>query len=356
MRHNILVLPILLALGGCASEAGPTAFVSVASTETPETTPVGAADASTMIVQLPPPGGVVRSVREKSYPNGLNQQAVLDGSVPGLGENQLDVSVQTAPGNGSSATLNISPPSEDGIRREIIARYPKLQMRIVTQPRRNSLGVFGLAIARGGNGARCIFAWQWVDDVRGQQSDSGVSLFGVKFGGGETPGALPAAIRIHMCRKDASVDDLAATVEGMSLAAPQVIARALEPGRAMAATTPVRGGNRASVASNAPAGSLEAALGPSRPVSVAAAEPRRKARTYVARRRARPAPEGVTQAAPAPQQPPQYAGGPRYLAPVAGAPAAPMVYANPAPMASAAPQLDPSLPAAAYRGPSARNN
>ncbi|MEI2733735.1 MAG: hypothetical protein V9G24_02275 [Rhodoblastus sp.] len=60
------------------------------------------------------------------------------------------------------------------------------------------------------------------------------------------------------------------------------------------------------------------------------------------------------------QQQPVYAGGPRYLAPVAGMPAsAPVVYGSPAPVASAAPAtagLDPSLPAAAYRGPSGRSN
>ena len=86
----------------------------------------------------------------------------------------------------------------------------------------------------------------------------------------------------------------------------------------------------------------------------------------MARRKAAPAPqeaeEGVVVArrqAPVEQQPqPVYGGGPRYLAPVAGMPtSAPVVYGTPAPVASAAPTtagLDPSLPAAAYRGPSSR--
>ncbi|MCO5085473.1 MAG: hypothetical protein M9883_01325, partial [Methylobacteriaceae bacterium] len=82
MRNSILVLPVLLALGGCASEAGPSVFLASADASTPQTMPVTGSDASLMLVQMPAPGGLVQSVREKTYPNGLNQQAVLAGAVP----------------------------------------------------------------------------------------------------------------------------------------------------------------------------------------------------------------------------------------------------------------------------------
>ncbi len=363
MRHPILILPFLLALGGCASSSGPAAFVSRADTSgAPETMPVAGADASMMLAQMPAPGGVVANVREKNYSNGLNQQAVLAGEVSGLGENRLEISVQTAAAVGPGS-LNLSPPSEAGVKREILARYPKVPMRIVTQPRQNALGVFGLAIGRAPSGARCVFAWQWVDDIhRGANSDSGFSILGKRFGGSTTAGA-PASIRVHLCRKDATVDDLAATVEGMTLAAPAIVARALDPARRVEATTPVRGvaGGNVVIASSAPEGSLESALGPQRPVAVAQAAPKARRATRVARRKppVEAGDEGVVVARQAPVAEQTYAGGPRYLAPVAGMPASPpVVYNNPAPVASAAPStagLDPSLPAAAYRGPSSRS-
>ncbi|MBX3527778.1 MAG: cellulose biosynthesis protein BcsN [Rhodoblastus sp.] len=372
MRSPVLLLPILAALAGCASDA-PTGFVSRVDTSSPETTPVSGADASMMLVQMPQPGGLVTKVREKSYANGISQQAILGGEVSGLGENHLEIYVQTSASNGAAGLLNIGPPSESGMKREILARYPKVPMRIVTQPRQNSLGVFGLAIGRASNGARCVFAWQWVDDIRrGGSQDSGFSIMGRRFGGSSSAaGATPASIRVHLCRKDATVDDLAATVEGMTLASPAIIQNALNPARRIEATAPVRdaGPNRGStvIASAAPAGSLESALGPQKQTQVASDEtPKRKRATHVARRKAAPAPqeaeEGVVVArrqAPVEQQPqPVYGGGPRYLAPVAGMPtSAPVVYGTPAPVASAAPTtagLDPSLPAAAYRGPSSR--
>ncbi len=378
MRNPVVFLPVLAALAGCASDAPTTAYVSRVETASPETTPVAGADASMMLAQMPQPGGLVTKVREKSYPNGVGQQAVLGGEVSGLGENRLEINVQTSPSNGVAGMLDIGPPSEAGMKREILARYPKVPMRIVTQPRQNSLGVFGLAIGRAGNGARCIFAWQWVDDIRrGGAQSSGFSIMGKRFGGSSSgAGATPASIRVHLCRNDATVDDLAATVEGMTLASPAVVENALNPARRLEATTPVRDTHSARgttvIANAAPPGSLESALAPQKQTQVAADDtPKPKRATRVARRK--PAPpaqdgeEGVVVArrqAPVEQQQlqpqPAYAGGPRYLAPVAGMPAsAPMTYGTPAPVASAAPTtagLDPSLPAAAYRGPGGRGN
>ena len=381
MRNPVLLLPVLAALAGCASDAPTTGYVSRVDTSSPATMPVGGADASMMLVQMPQPGGLVTKVREKSYPNGISQQAILAGEVQGLGENHLEVYVQTSPSNGAAGMLNMGPPSEAGMKREILARYPKVPMRIVTQPRQNSMGVFGLAIGRANNGARCVFAWQWVDDIRrGGAESSGFSIMGKRFGGSSnTAGATPASIRVHMCRKDATVDDLAATVEGMTLASPAIVDNALNPARQLEATTPVRGADSArgtTVIAAAPAGSLESALSPQRQTQVASDEtPKPRRATRVARRKA-PAPvaqdadEGIVVArrqAPAETQvpmqqmvqPPAY-NGPRYLAPVAGMPASPpVVYGTPAPVASAAPStagLDPSLPAAAYRGPSSRSN
>ena len=363
MRKSILTLPLLLALGACSSSQPQGGYVARAD-YTPETTPVSGADASLMLVQMPAPGGLVTKVRETTAPNGITQQAILEGNT-GLGENHLEISVMTGASNGGSGMVSIGRPSQEGIRREIVARYPKLEMRIVTQPRQNQLGVFGLAIGRGGGNVRCIFAWQWVDDIRNPGQTSSGSTFSSLTSrlSGDSAGAAPASIRVHLCRKDATVDDLAATVEGLTIAAPAIVERALDAGRRVAPTVSARGNrDTVAVASNAiPDGSLESALGPSKAVAVAEAPRPRK--TRVARRRApveQPNEAIVERTPPAVVAAPVYTNGPRYLAPVAGqASAAPIVYGNPPPMASAAPLssgLDPSLPAAAYRGPGYRGN
>jgi len=365
MRKSILSLPLLLALGACSSSQPQSGYVARAD-YTPETTPVSGADASLMLVQMPAPGGLVTRVRETPYPNGVSQQAILENGGAGASENHLEISVMTSAAAGGAGMLAIGRPSQDGIRREIVARYPKYEMRIVTQPRQNALGVFGLAIGRGPANMRCIFAWQWLDDIRnpGQTSSgSSFSALTARFSG-DAAGATPASIRVHLCRKDATVDDLAATVEGMTLAAPAIVERALDASRRVAPTVSTRGRETIAVASNAiPDGSLESALGPTKAVAVADAAPRVRKATRVARRRApveeQPNVAIVERTPPAATAAPVYANGPRYLAPVAGQPAAPIVYSNPPPMASAAPLssgLDPSLPAAAYRGPQYRGN
>ncbi len=241
-----------------------------------------------MLVQMPAPGGLVTKVRETTYPNGVSQQAILEGGGGVFGENHLEISVLTGQAGGAGM-LSMGPPSQDSIRREIVARYPKFEMRIVTQPRQNALGVFGLAIGRAAGGGRCIFAWQWVDDIRNPGRKSSGSFFSSKFTG--EAGATPASIRIHLCRKDATVDDLAATVEGLTLASPSVVERALDPRRATP-TVSARSGQTqvAAAASNIPDGSLESALGPAKNVAVADADNRgragRASRVAGARRRA----------------------------------------------------------------------
>ena len=359
MRKSILSLPLLLVLGACSSTPPRENYMARADAM-PETTPVAGADASLMLVQMPAPGGLVTNVHEQTYPNGITQRAVLEGGA-GFGENNLEISVLTAP-PGGSGMLAIARPSQDSIRREIIARYPKLEMRIVTQPRQNGLGVFGLAIGRSSGGARCVFAWQWVDDLRrpGQPSGGGLFSFGSRVAG--SGDAMPASIRVHLCRKDATVDDLAATVEGMTLASPAIVERALDPARRSAPTVSARSGRESVAAASAiPDGSLGSALGPQKNVAVAEAPRQRKA-SRVARRKApvEETNEAVIERTPLTAAAQAYSNGPRYLAPVAGAPAAaPVTYGNPASIASAAPTtagLDPSLPAAAYRGPSYHGN
>ncbi len=343
MYARLTSLPLMLALAACSSGANTTAHVASAeTTQTIATLPASGADPALLLVDMPGPGGAVTDFRETAFSNGLRQVATLEGGVSGLGRNQIEIAVETRPSNTDS--VNISRPTEGGVRREILTRFPGVEMRILTQPRSNGLGVFGLAIGRTRHGARCAFAWQWVDDIRKSGDRSVFARFG-----GEAP--APASIRVHMCRTDATVDDLAATIEGMTRAAPTTIARALDPAR-RPSLSPVQG--RAARTTGAVVdGTLESALGPAPALAAAApkAAPTKVARkpARVARKRApaveTPRPEPVQQSFA-----PMAGGGPRYLAPVPGQP----LHPSAPPVAAVSPParaLDPSLPAAAYRGP-----
>ncbi len=365
---------LLLAFAGCSSSPSPqSTFIAQADPTAMTGGMIGTrsvrggegGDLSLALAQMPEPGGSQVALREKTYSNGLKQDIVLAGDKSPFGDNVLSVAVQAAPlPAGAGGGVPVYPPSERGIKSEILARYPNIDMQILTQPRRNGLGTFGLAIGRHASGVRCVYAWQFIEDVRNPgASSSSLSKLG-NFGST----TQPALVRVNMCRKDATVDDLAMAVEGLQLAPASVIDRALDSSRATASvsTRPAGSGGVAVAASD---GSLEGALTTSvRPTRVASVPSGERKR--VARRTKKPveAEESVAQQSPvAPSMPstPLYQGGPRYLAPIAGgAPSgganattaynAPS-YAAPVPGYGNGPttgkSLDPSLPAAAYRGP-----
>jgi hypothetical protein len=349
-----MALSVVAALAGCSSAPSYIAQADITQSigPTSQVQPARGADFSLALAQMPEPGGTVTDIREQFYSNGVRQEISLGGSVASFGQNKLTVAVQTASSTTGAKNLQIWRPAEAGIKQEILARYPQLDMQILTQPRHNALGTFGLAIGRNANGVRCIFAWQWIDDINNPGASSTLSQLG-SLGSS----AQPVSLRINLCRKDATVDDLAMAAEGLALAPRAIVDRILDPGRrsyAAGPTIPAASGiDAGAMAANIGDGTLEGALSaPVRPRAEVAAAPHR---AKVARRaRSRRAPDdgmAVQQAAV-----PLYQSGPRYMAPVAGvAQIAASPYATSPYGATSRPQtrgLDPSLPAAAYRGPS----
>lgn len=359
---SAFALPLLFAVAGCSSNPVSSYLASSETTGSIEgpTRPVRGTDLATALASMPEPGGTPLTMREKFYSNGVRQEIVLAGDKAGFGENVLSIAVQSAaPAAGARDKAPVYRPSESGIKSEIVSRYPQIDMQILTQPRRNALGPIGLAIGRHASGARCVFAWQWIDDIRNPGASS--STLGKLGSLGSSD--QPALIRVHMCRKDATVDDLAAAVEGLTLAPQPVIDRVLDGSRASAtvSTRPAGGGLGGTVVASE--GSLESALTTAvrSKVQVASSGAPRQRIARRARKKAEPVAEETVAQQQSPVAP-VYASGPRYLAPIAGgAPGGLPVasaYAVPAYTASAGygggtatKTLDPSLPAAAYRGP-----
>ena len=365
--RNVTLLSAVLAVAACGSSPREDiaqlpmidpAFTATA-LETPGV-PISTVGAESSFVRLPSGAGRVVTVRERRYVNGASQQIVLDGESQKGMENRIDISVQTqAEGGRYDLYVPISPPTESGITSEVADRFPGMSMQITERNMTNSYGPFGLAIGRSA-AMRCIYAWQWINDLNSIRPGQVSLLSRLSLSGGT--GAAPANIRVRICRKDATVDQLAVYVSQMVIGTVQTLNRLLAQGGAADAGSADR-----RVAFGAPAtrtASLEAELGTPEPVAREA--PRPRAPTRVATRRVRPKvdvaeqpqqqSQPVLQTIPAYQQPNN---GPRYLAPVAGSNAAyrnaqpataqPSPYMTPPPPTGS--RLDSSLPAAAYQGP-----
>lgn len=388
---RLFCIPFALALGGCNFGLG---FMEKNYVSRSETIPVTAAPASATgtipvnaasqedsamsearriaALLLPEGAGPLVRVREKHFANGTRQEIIIATDKGTYGENVIDVSVRTMEASARHANpLTIGPPSENGIRNEILSRFPDVQMNIVTRPMRNGLGPFGLAIGRHSAGARCVFAWQWIEDLR--ESSPGSSNL-TKLNAMMAGRSLATSVRIRLCRNDSTVDQLAAHIEGLRVGSASALERIASMDRRDIDGEPVSvSGTRSTPLVKPVTGSLEAAI--TRPIqpaeppkqvarakpAPAPAPPRRVAQAAPApkpQRAPRPAPPPEPAAAPQVQvQPaPVYApapttmGGRKYLAPVAGMAPPPPAYGAAAP-AAVPPGASMGLPPQAYRGP-----
>ena len=294
------------------------------------------------VLALPVDAGRPGRLRERLYANGWRQVLPLEGD-----GDELSLDIRTdAPGERRSAAIPLSKPTQESVRREILARFPTMPMRIVARPMNNALGPFGLAIGAGPGGLRCAFAWQWVDDLRAATARAGG---GRSFFGSE----LPASVRLRLCRRGVTADQLASWFEQLDIDDVSNLERIVEAARSGAGERAIAAseGARAGGEIVDPATSLESTL-----IGGARSQPavNRAARHQAGQRRAAPraAPQDET---PAPLTTPMSpnADGRQYLAPVAaGAPQ----YAPPAAPGSRGAgfgpaRLDPGLPSQAYRGP-----
>jgi len=368
-------LSLVLALSACSASQGDRGYLASADGILSDAivggprsnSPQQAEISSKFMLVLPAEAGAPKLLTEKPYADGWRQSVSLDNAKVAGDWNDLAIDMRFDGGARAGAKIPMGPPSQDGIKREILSRFPGTPMHIVGRSMSNAIGPFGLAVGAAGS-VRCAFAWQWVDDLRGSRSS--------EFGGLLLTRATPASIRMRICRSGVTADQLAGWIEQLTLAdisnldriiaewkqggesapaqsapgvAAPIVAPAASPG--VAATEVVGGttlesslvGSRAAPAATA----AKVASAPQHRRHYAAA-PRRTARRAHQQQEAA---EPETAVAPAAAVPPQ--GGRQYLAPVDSSTAQ---YGAPQPSGGAGfgqARLDPGLPAQAYRGPTA---
>ncbi|KAF2989677.1 cellulose biosynthesis protein BcsN [Methylocystis sp. MJC1] len=150
------------------------------------------------------PAEAVRNgrVTEKQFINGWRQSVSLDKTREAGDWNDLSIDIQTAPRGGGRGEIVLSKPTQEGVRREILARFNGTPMRIVNRSMHNALGPYGLAVGAGPGDMRCAFAWQWVDNLQAAaRGEKGVSFF--------NNGEMAASIRMRLCRRGVTADELA---------------------------------------------------------------------------------------------------------------------------------------------------
>lgn len=263
---------------------------------------------ATPIVAMPRWIGRPVALEEREEGGAFGQIVSLDlGPAGALRGNRVSVALV-----GGDAGPDVPPrPTEAGIREELAAQFPDMAMQVVPRASANAYGPYGLAIGRSAGGARCLYAWQWIETPPALEPG--------------TPRSGPLSLRVRLCRADISLEAMAAAVTQLRLV-PRF------EGEAPVASRPVARSARS-------------------------ARPRAHDRASVARR-AEPA---AATAATIPANPaPREAGGRLYLGaePSAAPPAVPAVaWSRPSPAAAAAAMpaepavsADP-LPPEAFRGP-----
>lgn len=159
-----------------------------------------------------PGAGPVEAVIETRLRDGFDQRIRYAG---GDGRNHAEIALRNQTGDLLLAfPPRLAKPSQFGIEGEIAVRFPGQVMRVQGAPHRNVYGPVGIAL-----GPDCLYAWQWFERPAAGARPMGNGLFGPLSA--TNSGLRALSLRIRLCRTaEASLADLVAAVEGMTIALP----------------------------------------------------------------------------------------------------------------------------------------
>lgn len=197
---------LMLAAAGCSArdEVRNTrsleAFASSSSAPAFEAAPAPARElpASAALLRLPPGAEAAVWVGERRE-GGRRIQEIALARREGGERNRLLLTLHA--GRAAPAER----PSEAGIRAELAEAFPGESPRVLTQPRHNGFGPYGLALVAGPGARRCVYAWQWLDGA-----DARVRS---RLGG-------DASWRGLICRDDATLDQIAGGFDRLDIGSP----------------------------------------------------------------------------------------------------------------------------------------
>ena len=204
MYRLTIILLLTTSAGACVSSS-PAPVVNASLEELVPRTPPTASrylvtSGKKAIPVLPADAGRIEKILNEQFTDGVHQTAVYGQAVPGLRANEVDIRLRTTATVMHIESLAIDKPTEASIRAELASQFPRMEMKVVDRPRTNAYGVYGFAVGKWANGARCIYAWQWIDSLKTPE------LVGAS-----------AALRVRFCRIGVTLDELASIVDGIKL-------------------------------------------------------------------------------------------------------------------------------------------
>lgn len=159
------------------------------------------ARAATPMAVLPAWIGRPTRLREADRPDAFEQAVSLGAGPRGTSRENL-VMLRLVRGDAAEASAG-GKPSEAGIRAELAAQFADTPMQVVTRPAANAYGPYGLAVGRTSDGARCLYAWQWIEAAPALDPDA------------RRP--EPVSLRLRLCRADVTAEALAAAMNQIRL-------------------------------------------------------------------------------------------------------------------------------------------
>lgn len=165
---------------------------------------VTATSFATPVAILPDWVGRPVRLRERQTSNGMEQSIDLNLAARGdVRGNLVLVGMRRAREIGSEdPTARMARPTAAGIRAELETAFPGVAMQVVTRAASNAYGPYGLAIGRLASGARCLYAWQWIENAEAVLGDTA---------------SQDIAIRVRICRDDITLEALAAAIDQLRL-------------------------------------------------------------------------------------------------------------------------------------------
>lgn len=155
------------------------------------------------------PAWIGRPIRLREHDDADRFEQAVSLSLAPRGQTRENVVIVAAPRSREAAarlsgmSAMMAKPSEAGIRSELEAGFPGIPMQVVTRPASNAYGPYGLAVGHSTGGARCLYAWQWIEEAPSLDAARGA------------PG--PLSVRIRLCRSDITLEAMAAAVNQMRL-------------------------------------------------------------------------------------------------------------------------------------------
>ena len=153
---------------------------------------------------LPSVAGTARSVRQQVQDQHAKQEIVYENPTSMQGENILAVEV----GRTGGEEFPMRAPSEAKIMSEMRGVLPGISMTISPIIGQNGQGIFGYATGAFGSSGSCIYAWQFIKDLSGDDTSYLGSLTATRYS---------AQIRLRYCSPTVGQQNITLFMQGLRM-------------------------------------------------------------------------------------------------------------------------------------------